>query len=287
DRVASAGAEASGTEEELSKERLLAAEEASLRGFFGRVVRFYERMLRFALERPLWIVLGSALLVVLAFLSYKALGNELMPELDEGGFILDYWMPAGSSLEETNRALLKVDQILHSIPEVETTSRRTGLELGLSAVTEAHRGDFTVKLKVDHKRPTDEVMAEVRQKLKEQLPEDAPKTETVQLLSDMINDLETNEAATIQIKLFCEDAALLQEWAGKVGDAISKVNGAVEVLNGVENTISGPAVVFTVDASVAARAGFTPEEVATDAAALLEGEPAPTPVVSNDRAYII
>jgi len=38
---------------------------------------------------------------------------------------------------------------------------------------------------------------------------------------------------------------------------------------------------------VAARAGFTPEEVAIDAAAVLEGEPAATPVVLNDRAYTI
>jgi CzcA family heavy metal efflux pump len=274
-------------DEALSKERLLAAEEASLRGFFDRIVRFYEHWLRFALERPRWILLGSAVLVVLAFFSYKALGSELMPELDEGGFILDYWMPAGSSLQETNAALSKIDRILHSIPDVESTSRRTGLELGLSAVTEAHRGDYTVKLKADRKNSTEEVMSEVREKLKQQLPEDAPKTETVQLLSDMINDLETNETATIQIKLYSEDPSLLNEWAPKVGDAIEKVEGAVEVLNGIENTISGPAVVFTINPTVAARAGFTPEEVATDAAALLEGEPAPTPVVSNDRAYVI
>ena len=48
-----------------------------------------------------------------------------------------------------------------------------------------------------------------------------------------------------------------------------------------------PAVTFQVDPSVAARAGFTAEEVATDASAILEGEPAPTPVVSNDRSYTI
>ena len=56
------------------------------------------------------------------------------------------------------------------------------------------------------------------------------------------------------------------------------------MLNGIENTISGPAVNFQIDPAVAARAGFTPEEVATDAAAIVEGEPAATPVISNDRA---
>jgi multidrug efflux pump subunit AcrB len=61
----------------------------------------------------------------------------------------------------------------------------------------------------------------------------------------------------------------------------------VDVLNGVENTVSGPAVTYQVNPIVAARAGFTPEEVAVDAAAVLEGEPAATPVVLNDRAYTI
>jgi multidrug efflux pump subunit AcrB len=61
----------------------------------------------------------------------------------------------------------------------------------------------------------------------------------------------------------------------------------VDVLNGIENTISGPAVTFKVNPTVAARAGFTPEEVSVDAAAILEGAPAATPVVLNDRVYAI
>ena len=47
--------------------------------------------------------------------------------------------------------------------------------------------------------------------------------------------------------------------------AISKVNGVVDVQNGIENTISGPATNFQVDPTVAARLGFTPTEVAEDA----------------------
>jgi multidrug efflux pump subunit AcrB len=80
---------------------------------------------------------------------------------------------------------------------------------------------------------------------------------------------------------------MLEEWAPKVADAISKNKGVVDVLNGIDNTISGPAVMFQVDPSIAARAGFTPEEVATDAAAILEGEPSPAPVVAHDRTYTL
>jgi multidrug efflux pump subunit AcrB len=61
----------------------------------------------------------------------------------------------------------------------------------------------------------------------------------------------------------------------------------VDVLDGIENTISGPATLFKVDQAIAARAGFTPQELEVDASAIMQGEPAPTPVVLNDRAYTI
>ncbi len=67
--------------------------------------------------------------------------------MDEGGFIVDYIMPAGSSLRDTNRVISHVEKILRNTPEVESTSRRTGLQLGLAAVTEANTGDISVKLK--------------------------------------------------------------------------------------------------------------------------------------------
>ena len=60
----------------------------------------------------------------------------------------------------------------------------------------------------------------------------------------------------------------------KVADAIKKVPGVVDVLNGIDNTISGPATMFQVDPTVAARAGFTPEEIELDASAIMQGEPA-------------
>src|SRR5207237_1770732 len=55
----------------------------------------------------------------------------------------------------------------------------------------------------------------------------------------------------------------------------------------MENTTSGPAVNYQIDPPTTARAGFTPDEVAIDAAAILEGEPATTPVVVNNRAYTV
>jgi multidrug efflux pump subunit AcrB len=107
-----------------------------------------------------------------------------------------------------------------------------------------------------------------------------------QLLQDMIGDL-TNAPEPVVIKLFSQDPELLQAWAPKVGDTIKKIPGVVDVLDGIENTISGPATLFNVDPSVTARAGFSPEEVELDTSAILQGEPASLPVVLNDRAYTI
>jgi multidrug efflux pump subunit AcrB len=248
------------------------------------VMRWYESVLRVSIRRPVLLVAGSLVVMVLAFGGYQLLGTDLLPEMDEGGFILDYIMPAGSALDETNRVITSVEQILRSTPEVESTSRRTGLQLGLAAVTEANTGDIAVKLKRDRSRPSDEVISEVREKVHNQFP--ALDVEFVQLLQDMIGDL-TSVPEPIAIKLFSQDPALLKTWAPKVGAAITKLHGVVDVLDGIANTISGPATLFRVDQAMAARAGFTPQEIELDISAMLQGEPAPTPVVLNDRPYTI
>jgi CzcA family heavy metal efflux pump len=253
-------------------------------GFMARLTRVYERILRFVLAYPL--VFGVACLALIAgsFFCYRALGSDLLPEMDEGGFILDYLMPAGSSLADTNEVLLGVEKILASTPEVESTSRRTGLQLGLAAVTEANNGDFSVRLKPDRDRGIDEIISDVREKVTGQYPQ--LDVEFIQVLQDMIGDL-TSSPEPIEIKLFSADPKLLEEWAPKVADRIKKIKEVADVKDGIENSISGSAIVMNVDPVVAARSGFTPQEIELDASAILQGEPATAPVVVNDRAYTI
>jgi multidrug efflux pump subunit AcrB len=128
------------------------------------------------------------------------------------------------------------------------------------------------------------VIAEVRDKIKTAEP--VCDIEIPQLLQDMIGDL-TSAPEPVVIKLFSQDPALLTQWATSVGDTIKKIPGVVDVLNGIENTISGPARTFNVDPVAAARAGFSAQELELDASAVLQGEPAANPVVANDRAYTI
>ncbi len=260
-------------------------QEGEHHGLLGRIIHVYSRVLRVALERPWATGIFCVLLVGASYFCYNALGTDLLPAMDEGGFILDYIAPPGSSLADTNGLLDQVQKILQETPDVANTSRRTGLQLGLATVTEANTGDFTVRLKPSgSRRPIDEVIADVRKRVTTEVP--TLDVEFAQLLQDMIGDL-TSAPEPVVIKMFSENADLLRQWGPRVADAIKKINGVVDIQNGVENTISGPAMEFHVDPTVAARSGFSPDEVELDTSAILQGEPASAPVVVNGRAYTI
>ena len=253
-------------------------------GHAPHVSGFYGRVLRFVLERPLALALASVALIVASYFGYNALGSDLLPEMDEGAFVFDYLMPAGSSLADTNEVLTGVEKILAKVPEIESMSRRTGLQLGLAAVTEANRGDFLIKLKRNRKRGIEEVISSLREKVGDEYPQ--LDIEFAQVLQDMIGDL-TSSPEPIEIKLFSQNPDLLKTWAPKVADRLKKISDVKDLKNGIENSISGTALVMKVDQVVAARAGFTPQEVEIDASAILQGEPATTPVIVNDRSYTI
>ena len=241
-------------------------------------------MLRVTLEHKWVLAVSSLLLIAATYFCYLHTGTDLLPAMDEGGFTVDYIMPAGASLAETNRVITHVEKILRATPEVEGTSRRTGLQLGLAAVTEANTGDISVKLKRDRKRSADAVMADVRARINAAEP--VLDVEIMQLLQDMIGDL-TGAPEPVVIKLFAQDPALLNQWAAATGDAVKKIPKVKDVLNGIENTVSGPARVFTVDPVASARSGFSRRRWNwTPARSCRASRPA-APVVVNDRSYNI
>src|ERR1044072_175847 len=242
----------------------------------GAIIRRYESILSVALDQK-WIV-GLVIVVVLAgsYLMYRTLGFEFLPEFDESAFVLDYVAPAGSSLAETNRMLQGVEELLLKTPEVERYSRRTGLEMGLF-VTEPNTGDFAVKLKPGHKRSTEEVISQLRDEIKESQP--ALDIEFVGILPDVIGDLQGNPEP-IEVKLFSEDAAALQEKADEVEAAIQKVPGVVDTLNGI--VISGPAVIFNIDPARAAQFGVTANDIASTITIAMSGDAASS-ILQQDR----
>lgn len=253
------------TEDEVQHGRLLSA-----------IVQRYEAVLSVVLDRR-WIV-GVTIVVVLAgsYAVYHALGSEFLPEFDESAFILDYIAPSGSSLAETDRMLQHVEDMLLKTPEVESYSRRTGLEMGLF-VTEPNTGDIAVKLKPDHKRSTEDVISDLREQIAESEP--ALEVEFVGIVPDVIGDLEGNPEP-IEVKLFSEDAAALQTAADQVETAIKKVPGVVDTLNGV--VISGPAVTFRIDPLRASQFGVTANDVATTITTAMSGD-ASSSILQQDR----
>ena len=270
--------------------RMMAAEEESLRGgLFEKIIVFYERWMRRALEHPIWLGSFCVILVAVSYLCFNQLGTDLLPHMDEGGFILDYVMPPGSSLQETNRVVTHVENIIKSVPEVENTSRRTGLQLGLAAVTEPNTGDIAVKLKDKRSRPIDDIIADVRSKVTTEEP--SLDVEFTQVLQDMISDL-TGAPQPVVVQLFSPDVDQLTAWAPRVADALGRIQinykkPIVDVEDGIDNTTSGPAVVFTVNPAAAAKAGFTTDQLTTVAAAIVDGEPATAPMIINDKPYTL
>ncbi len=269
---------------------MMAAEEASLKGgWFERIISFYERWMRRALEHPVWMACFCLILIGVSYACYNSLGSDLLPAMDEGGFILDYVMPAGSSLQETNRVINHVEQIIRSVPEVENTSRRTGLQLGLAAVTEPNTGDIAIKLKDKRSRGIDEIISEIRRKVTTEEP--SLDVEFPQVLQDMVADL-TGAPQPVVIKLFSNNANELATWAPRVADALGNIsinnrNPVVDIEDGIENTTSGPAVIFNINPQTAAKAGFTTDQLTVVASAIVDGEPADAPIIINNRPYTL
>ncbi len=230
------------------------------------IIRRYEWVLGHALDNR-WAVL-LAMLAVLAgsYLLYRGLGSEFLPAFDEGAFVLDYIAPAGSSLDETDRVLRHVEQMLKETPEVESYSRRTGLQLGLS-ITEPNTGDFLVKLKDKRARSTEEVESDLRDEIEKSEP--ALEVEFVGILSDLIGDL-VSSPEPVEIKIFSEDTKALDAKAEEVEAAIQKVPGVVDTNPGV--VVSGPAVTFKVDPQRAAQFGVTPADVAAAVTTAMSGD---------------
>ncbi len=248
--------------------------------------RKYTSMMKRILARPALLLLGIIPLLLLAYIGYKNVGSGFMPSMDEGGFIIDYRADPGTSLAETDRLLLKVEKILQETPEVDTYSRRTGLQLGASDVTEANEGDFFVRLKAGDRRPIDEIMDEVRKKVQGNVA--GLDIDLAQLMEDMIGDL-TAVPQPIEVKLYSENGAQLAAAADSVVKALGKVNGAVEITNQI--ILAGDALNIQVDRAKAGIEGMDPDEISSAMSDLLDGSLATnkvdqTPKLVGIRAWI-
>ncbi|MDA8091591.1 MAG: efflux RND transporter permease subunit [Nitrospiraceae bacterium] len=225
----------------------------------------YEKIMGRLLGRPVFMLLPVAALLLAGWMSYKHLGSGFIPKMDEGGFILDYYAKPGTSLTETDRLLMEVEAILRKTPAVDTYSRRTGLQLG-GGVTESYQGDFFIRLKPFPRKPIDEVMDDVRQRVEHSVP--GLHIDLHQLIEDMIGDF-TGVPQPIDIKIFSDNGKVLGQLGSKVAGLISKIPGVVDVNDGI--ILAGDALDIKVDRVKAALEGVDPESVTADLNALMSG----------------
>jgi CzcA family heavy metal efflux pump len=245
--------------------------------FTGPIGEGYGRVALRAFARPGLVagIAGAVLILVGAF-AWTHLQSGFMPVMDEGGFILDYKAKPGAALSDTDRLLRQVERIVQATPEVSSYSRRTGVQLG-GGLTEADEGDFFIRLKGGSRRGIEEVMAEVRDKVEKQVP--GLEIETAQLMEDLIGDL-TAVPQPIEVKLFGDDPAALEDSAGKVVEAMGKIDGVVEVASGLR--VAGDAIIIKVNRPAAALAGLDPDIVAKQVETQVGGTVA-TQILSGEQ----
>ncbi len=224
--------------------------------FIEPVNRLYERGIRWALHRRAMVGVITVALIVVAAVAYMSIGTGFLPEMDEGGFVLDYLTPPGTSLSETDGLVRQMEAKVDKLPEKEAFSRRTGAELGLFA-TEQNKGDILVKLKPRSQRSRDieEVISDLRDQITKSIS--GVDVEFIQILQDMLGDLE-GAPEPVEIKVFGDSGEQLNRIADELGPQLQKVNGLVDY-KGPQR--GNPELVINVDPALAGHVGLTVDQV--------------------------
>jgi CzcA family heavy metal efflux pump len=245
-----------------------------------RVLKLYEFGLRAALHNR-WLTLGACVVVLLIGAGvYRRLEAEFLPEMDEGGFVIDYVAPWGTSLAETHRQLLIAEKILRAHPDVESYSRRTGAAMGYEVV-EPNTGDFMVKLKADRKKSSNQVIADLRASFNAVLPD--IEWEFPGILVDVIGDL-TSEPQPIEVKLFSPDIEFLKKKAPEVEEQIGKIKGVVDTKSGL--VYAGPSLNMRPKMAEMQRFGLTASDIAAVVNTAMLGETTSS-VLDGDRVIAV
>ena len=247
--------------------------------FLRVITGIYGRSLTWTLRhKPLFFLLLVPFLFLVGFLFTK-LETGFMPDMDEGGFVLDYKMPPGTSLSETDRICREMEKVIIATPEVQAYSRRTGAALGFH-LTYPHDGDFLVRLKPRSKRSqsVDKIMDTMRDQIHEDVP--GVDIEFAQILQDLIGDL-AGAPKPVEVRIYGDNIKTLQALAPKVGEQIKQVKGVVDEFDGVSS--SGPEVEVHVDKERAAAVGMTPQAVSAAVNTTMYGDIVTTLVQNGER----
>lgn len=237
-----------------------------------------ERLVRGALRHPRFVLGGAAALVVVAFLAYLRCGGEFLPPFNEGTFTVNTIAPPGTSLVESNRIGARAEALMRDVPEVVSTSRRTGrAELDEHAAN-VNYSEIDVRLRPSA-RPRDVVMADIRDRLA-YLP--GVLVNVGQPISHRIDHLLSGIRAQIAVKVFGTDLAVLRNTAAVLRDRMSDIKGVVDLQ--VEEQVDIPQVRIRLRPEEIQRYGLTKEEVARNLETALKGR-AVSEVLDGQRVF--
>ncbi len=204
---------------------------------------------------PPLVLLIVVPVLVAGYLAYQNVGSGFMPDMDEGGFSMEYKAPSGGSLTETDRLLRQVGKILRANPNVATYSRRTGMQLG-GSLTESYAGDYYVQLKPFPRPPIEQVMDKIAKEIHHRVP--SLYIDPEQLMQDQIGDL-TAVPQPIRVEIFSDHQSVLDHEAHKVFAAIEKVNGVADARSGV--VVAGDSIYVKINSVAAGIHGMTPKQI--------------------------
>ena len=224
------------------------------------VVRHLQRWYKVALEWTLHrkrLVLGSlGVLLVIALGLFFSLGRSFLPAFNEGSFTINVSTLPGISLEESDAIGRRTEELLLSVPEIQTVARKTGRaeldEHALGVNTSEIEAPFELG-----KRSKDEVLAEIRTKLKT-LP--GVNVEIGQPISHRIDAMLSGTQANIAIKLFGTDLNRMFSIGNSIKAAIGGVEGIADL--NVEQQIERPQLQIVPRREMLAKYGVTPAQFA-------------------------
>jgi CzcA family heavy metal efflux pump len=233
--------------------------------FIQPVYRGYEWLVRWALRHRIVVTAAVVVSIGLSVFLGTRLETGFLPEMDEGGFVLDAWTPPGTSLAETNHINHLLEEQVRATPETASFLRRTGAEMGPFA-TEQNVGEIVVKLKprAQRERGIEETMDALKTNILASVP--GVRVEFTQVLQDMIGDME-GSPSPVEVKIFGSDLKVLDRLAEEIGPQLQKIPGLDYI--GIQK--GNPESVINVDAVVAERLGLTVEQVSQQVSAGLLG----------------
>ncbi|MEK7468608.1 MAG: efflux RND transporter permease subunit [Planctomycetota bacterium] len=182
------------------------------------------RVLGLSLRFPLLVLIPPALGVVVAIWAFLRMGGEFLPPFNEGTFTVNVVAEPGTSLEESNRLGAVAEGLLHEVPEVVSTARRTGRAEMDEHAEGVNSSEIEVVLKPGRER--DEVMADIRERLSYMT---GAVVNLGQPISHRIDHLMSGVKAQLAVKIFGPDLDVLRDRAARLSDRMAKVPGVVDL----------------------------------------------------------